>query len=1584
MLISNLIICLLKGATKVTDTAEKMMKFTVDGSLKHMYINTGLNVLETVAVTDSLMTTGKYKVHATSPLGLDTSLEITTQLSLDSNKLSGDINTDGRLSAGPMTATTTYLQTFSVEPLKREAMLDSTLKVNSEALKLGNKMKASYANDELMAEWNANMNTDFLKHTTKMSMNYKDVKLTIHSDSVTKADERALHSQVEFSALEGQVSLRIENQADDTVNRAYSLFTGSLNPSGLEINTDGSVNIFSSLASHKATLTLNTNGLTTSCTTTAQHSPLTFENVFHGGIDAFGATMSLSTKGGMKENKAQLTVEGKLASTEIYLNSVVNGNFYDMNTRNRLNFRLNEDGLLFSSNIVGSLSKMRTENTNSLSVTLRSFNLQSKTDNFLNMKNSYMHDITVAMEPYTASVIVKNDLKIMDVNFVNDAQFNVKPYTAELTGTTMGVFAEEQLKHTYEIKFVDMVLSAKCKTNGKLLGAHMTHTTDMELAGLNIQFNSLANFNSPYLRLDSTMKTHVAPFTLNIDANFNSDGAMYLYGQQSGEVYSKFLLKAEPMLFTHSLEYRASTTHDLEGRPTIKTNMNNKFNSLLSLQEQRVSVKMTSKVNEHAFDQEISAYNNVAKMGVEMMGAVSTALFSDASENYAISGFVKYDKRSESHFIQIPFLEELPELIEHAKFTMMRLMDYSMEALNDINAKYEISVKIQSKVSELKKVVDNFDFKLLVKDMRKFISSVENYVVNLAAKFPADKVINVLKSIKEAIMAWIKKHDLSYSGIYAKVEEILSKYEVEKMIDDIMKEVLKIMKHYQVREHIQKLLKDLPQIDIEPFFKQALGFFKQALVPLQEILNELSSLDYQGLIDGMTNYLMGVIQKIRSLDYNSFTAELKAVLVEMSKIPAFGKLYGEFRINSPHYKLITTADLENTTTASVTPEFKVNLNSRAESTLKALDFTIDASAHIAAPRMRRLTISENIKVVQSSFNLDHKGSMNIYGLSAQASAETTANANTEVYAADFGNKAFFAVENGVSAKMETNYKQNLNMPPLNIFSESTFNQKAVFVIEDATATLTINNVAKGKCAFDETAHKSDMELVLDLYTAKLTFTGQTSKSNFKMNQNMVAEIHIFRHAIIEAKVEVESPMVKRSVAEVKLQAKAVDLKIDFTATHETELTGQLDGTISNTLTASAAPTELVFDTKNKGNVKIALPFSLSGKMDLQNDISCIVNSEVQQASWTGLARFNQYKYSHLFTMENGEREISFLTRINGEANLDVLKELITIPEMKLPVFGIKTPKVEDFSLWSDTGLSYILTTTEQTFDMNSKLKYLKNPEVITIDINMEPIVNAINTNVKSLHKKMLIGKDRAAAAMAESYNRAKAEYEKYSIELPKTVTVPAYRVPVINVEVSTFTIPVPDVSLIAVPSLHIPSALSKLTLPKITLPKFTSIKVPVLGDMTYEFNMKTAMITLKTDASLLNQNKLIVKLDASSTSECELLNGKLEGSTSLDKFGGFKVVSFLAVKHSMLEGKHDSTVVLNFEDVATSVSNLAKINLFQQSVEIHQEITASPEKGLLVSVSTPSAGFIAVQMQTKRPAQLKARLFGRYPVGEHT
>ncbi|MEQ2190397.1 hypothetical protein XENOCAPTIV_009954 [Xenoophorus captivus] len=1541
------------------------------------------NVLESIAVTDNVLTTGRYSIYATAaPVGLDTSMTITTQFKLDSDTFFGDVNTDGSITIGSKVATTTYLYTFSVEPAKKTAKMNSALMVKCDLMKLSHKNKASFENAEFLFESTTSMDSDPVKHTTKINLNYKDVKLTIQSDSVTRALERTILNQMAFSMSEGQASLRIENQADDTQNRVYSLLTGTMNPSGLEINADASVNIFSSLASHKATLSLNSKGLTTSCTTTAQHSPLTFENIFHGGIGSSGATLSLKTKGGVQDNKAELNVEGKLSTTEVYFNSMYEGSLFDISGRNRVNLRLNEDGLVFSNNMVGSFREMRTENTHSLSLTLKSFTLQTKTDNFLDESNSYMHDMTVNMGHFTASAMVKNVLKVMAVKFENDAQFKAEPYSMELAGTLKGSFLEEELKHIYEIKFADLVLSAKCNTNGKLLGSRMTHITDMEVNGLTIKFSNVANFNSPSLLVDSIIKTTAAPFTLNVDAIFNSNGEVYLFGKHSGELYSKFLLKAEPTEFEQSFEYRASSSHKVIDRPTVKTNVNNKLNSLLSLGEQMVTLEMTSTVNEHTFKQMLSAKNNAERLAFELEGEVSTPLFSEARQDYAISGFVKYDKNSDTQFIQIPFIEHLPTVIENVKSTMISLMDHSIKMLKDINTRYEINAKFQAKLEELKEAINSFDLGLFVQDLKGFITSVENFIIKLTAQLPTDKVINLLKSIKDTVVVEMKKYNIPtrYNAIYFKIEEFLSNYEIEKMIGGIMDEVVKIMKQYQIREKLQQTFEALRSIDIQPLLNKFKG-------PVTEFVNELYSIDFKQLIDDMSGFFTRMMQKIKSFDYETLTAELKDKVTEMSKIPCFGKLYGEFKVTSPHYSLTTTAKLENTTTTPATPEFKVSLNSQADSTLKELNFTVDASAHFAAPKMSRLTISEAINVQQSSFTLDHKGTMNLYGLSAQVSAETSAKATTEPYMAELVNSAFFALENGVSAKMDTVYKHDLKFPPLSIFSEMVIDQKTLFGLEDASFHLTFNNLANKKFRIwhysDEANHKSDIKVEMDLQNTKVTFTGDTSSSLLTVKESFVADISTFRHVIIDAKIETDTPFMEGSVAEVKLQAKAEDMKIDLTASHNAKLIGRITGTLSSSVLTLISATELTFNSKNKGKAMFFLPFKQSVNIDLQNDVDFTLNSEMHQGSWTGLAKFNQYKYSHLFSMDNGESEINIQSRINAEADLEVLKTPITIPEITLPVVGMKTKRVERFSLWEDTGLNYILKTTQQTLDINSKLKYIKNPEMITIDINLDPVIRAININTRALHKKMLIGKDKAATILASSYNKAMSEYETYSIELPKTIVVPAYKVPVMNIEMSSFTIPLPDVTLVTVPSLHIPSALRKLTVPKITLPKVQSIKIPMMGDLTYEFSMETAMITLKTDASILNQDGLKVKFDASSSSGFEILTGKIEGNTSVNTVGEFKMASLLSVKHSMLEGNHKSTVTLSYENVDTSMSNSAKVNLPSLTMEINQEIKGNPGDGLVVSISTPSAGLLGVQMQTKRPAQMKARLYGCYPVREY-
>jgi len=1562
-----------EGVAEISDSPQEILKFTIDSSLKHKLIDTSFEVVDTIVISDKLLTTSSYKIQAMSTLGLQTSLHMTSQCSLASDMLTGDANMDGSLTVGSMSASTSYSQSFTAEPMNKEARTESTLTMTSGILEVVNKMKAGYANEQLLIESTTNMNTEPVKHTTKVTIGYKEAQFTIQTDSVTKAENKMLRSQVDLAASRAEVSIRVENQADDTENRAYYLISGSMNPSGMEINGDASINIFESRASHKGTLTLNTNGLTTSCTTTAQSSPMTFENVLHGGVDTAGAVMSITTKGAVNDNKAELNIEGKLATSEVYLNSMFKGNLFDADARNRVNFRVNEDGLSFSNNLVGSLNNMKTDNTHSLTLTLRSLAFHSKSDNFLNEKNTYKHDITVDMEPFACSVIVSNALKIMDASFLNEGQLKAEPYRIDLTGTMMGVISEEELKHTYEITFFDMVLSAKSNTNGKFLGSHVTHAIDMEVAGLSMKFNNMANFNSPYLRLDSTVKAVAEPFTLNIDAIFNTNGAVYLYGPQSGELYSKFLMKAEPLAFTQSFEYRASSTHELTNGVTIKTNMNNKMNSLITLQEQSLTLKMTSKLNDHEFDQEVNAYNNAERMGLELAGAVSTS----ENHDYSISGFVKYDKNSDSHLIQIPFIEHLPTVMNEVKTTAIRMVDNAINLFKDMDTQFEISSRLHKKVSELKEVIDTFDFNLLVQDLKAFLNKMENHIANLMAKFPTVQIIDMLKEAMDTIMVWIKKLNIpnKINAIYNAIEEVLSRYEVERIIERIMDEAVESMKQYQIREKIQSAVATLKSIDLEPLVNKVFA-------PLKELVNQLYMFDFKQMVSDMSAYFNRMVQKIKSFDYETFTMELSEKVTEMSKVPCFGKLYGEFRIISPDYSLRTTAELQNTTTTPVTPEFTMNMNSQATSTLDLLEHTLDASAHIAVPEMRRLTLSENIKAMHTAFTLDHQGTVTFYGLSAQATAKTTAKATTEPYKAELVSEAF--LESGVSANMKTGYKHEVNMPLLNIFNEASFDQTAIAQLEDGSVRLTINNEGKGKYAFqdfsDEAVHKSDMEVVMGFCILKLAFTGTTESNHLRMNQNVDADICLPNHVIFNGKVETDTDFMKNSVAELKFQAKAEDLKIDVTASHNAELIGKVEGILANSVLAKLAPFELMFETRNKGNTKVAFPFQLSGKVDLQNDIVINLNSEVQQASWSGLARCNQYKYSHDFSVDNGEREVGLFVLMKGEANLDILREPLNIPAMTIPFFGVETPEVKEYSLWLDTGLSKFLITTQQTIDMDAKLKYTKNPEMITIDIDIEPVVDALNGHVKVLHKSLLIGKDKAVDILTKSYDNAKAEYEKYSMDMPKTITIPAYKLPMLNVEVSSFSMPLPDLSLITMPTLHVPSALSKLTFPKITLPRMQrGIMIPVLGDMTYEFSLKTAMITLKADAGLINQGDIVIRLDASSSSEFEVLNGKIEGTSTMNRDNGMKLASVLSVKHMMVEGNHESSITVNNEAMDASITNSAKLNLPMLTMEINQEMFGNPQEGLIVSVSSPSAGLIGLQVQTKRPAQVKGRLYGRYP-----
>ncbi|KAL2082664.1 hypothetical protein ACEWY4_022482 [Coilia grayii] len=1572
-----------EGTARIADAPLETLKYTATASVNHKYLDTRFNIVESYVIKETVKATGQYEIEAFSPLGMQTTLKCTVQASLGS-EANGDINMDGTFTLGSMSGSTSLAYTFFMNPSNNEATAESTFRVSSPIAQIRNKMKMSATLAQSSFENTLNLNHESIKHTTKLNVERKDGHFTVKSDCVTKAAERMLRNQFDLFATMEKVSVRFESQADDKPNRAVAAITASLDHSALEINADASVNYEENRSAHKAVLLLNSNGLTTSSTTNVQILALNLDNAVQGNIDSTGATMSVSGKATFQENSAELKIDGKAGITEVHLNGLFKGDLFNANTRNLVNFRLDKDGLVISNSMATSYHEIHTDTTQSLKINFDSLKLTSVSDNVISESNSYKHDISIDVQRFVLAIIMNNDLKILGANFISEAKFNAEPFKMASTGLLKGTYGEEELRHTYEITFANRIASAKCTSNGKLLGAQMTHSSELEIDGLSAKYNGEARFNSPVLRLSGTLATNVIPFAITVDGIINSDGELNLYGKQTGELYSKFLLKAEPLYLTHSLECRASSSHQMESGVSVETSFKNKINGLVVPEEQSISVKLESKVNNHALNQVLTAYNNAERMGMELSGTASTNLLNKNGNNnqdFAISGFLKYDKNSDSHFIEMPFIQNLPAIMEQLTLTLQKLTSNTIMMLEEVDAKYRIRATFEEKTTELKEVIESFDMEMFVRDLTDFISSIniDKYVERVLEVIPTEEVTRFLQSIWNTIVSWVKQNKIveKVNTLYTRVEEYVAQYEIDNMVEEAMNNAVEMMKQYKVKENMQAGIDTLKSVDYTPLLDKYTEM-------QSKLAAELQAFDFQQMMDDLKEYVTRILEKIKSIDFENFADGAKQRFVEMSRVPCFGKLYGEFKITSPEHNLAATAEFLNSTTTSETPEFSATFGSQLTSTFDLLAYNLDATAHIAAPKMNRLSLTESIKMNHMSFSVDHQASATFYGTTGQASAKTTAKATTEPYTAEFVNNAFLAVESGFSTTLETSYNHKVNMPVADIFSETTMTQKTVAQLEAGTITLTLGNEASGKYAIfevsDDGTHKSDLEVVLNTETAKITFTGVTNSDLLKLKQNINAEATPFSRVTIDARSETETPFIKSSIMEVKGEAQVDEPRLQLTATHNTEMTGRLEGVITNSVDFEITPFEVRFDSKNKENAKLSLPMQISGKVDFQNDIAFTINPAEQKASWTGLARFNQYKYSQFFSLGNGEKDMHFSATLNGEAGLDMLMVPIEIPAMTVPFIGITTPSVDGLSLWDAAGLQNILITPQQTFSLESKWTYTKNPEMMTVEIDMEPVFNAINKNIDVLRKHLDQGKDKATDILSTSYNQAKQHYEKF--DMPKTITVPGFTIPVANVEVSPNTIPVPDFSGVPMPTLRVPAVLRKINLPKVSLPKMQqTLLIPTLGDLNYVFSLKTAMLTLNANAELLNQDNIIARFNGQSASDLPSidLNVKTSGTSTLTIADGISLGTTLSLQHAVIEGSHTSTITLNKEVTEASIANVGKIRLPSVAVEIHQELTGNPVEGLNIFMSSPSIGLLGVQMQTKGATNLNGRLYSRYP-----
>nr|XP_023690467.1 apolipoprotein B-100 [Paramormyrops kingsleyae] len=1990
-----------EGIAAISGTV-KSLKYSVTTSLKHSLINSQFNIMESLTTQEdrtSVASRSHFRVF--SPMGLNTSLLMSGQGAYGKLDFAINTNIDGTFQLGSLYANTVYTESYVVDVRRKTIKRDSSLNLDSILLGVSNTIKGSYIDGDVSILSDTNVNHDALKHEGELK--YKDGLFTLKSKAVTEALGQKLSSNAELKISGERGIIRVETQAGDAKNRAYSLLSGSVNSQGLEINSDGTIMFDVTRGSHKATLMIGSNGLETTGTTTLQLKPLTFENQFHSTVDSSGAVLSITSKGSIHQNRAELQIEGKAGVSEAYLNSVYEGNLFDASSRNRMNVRVNKQGLTVTNNLMASVQKMKTEHTHSLILTLWSLALQSKTDNFICDSTSYKHDIKFDMKPFIATVNMNNDLRLMDVEFTNNGLFKVEPYKIDLTGKLRGAFGEDQeVKHTYEIGYAGLEGKLKCSTTGKILGAQMSHNVDLEVVGLSSKFSSEARFKSRSLQLNSNLRTLAVPFSFNVDALLNGDGELNLYGKHSGQLYSKFLLKAEPLAFACSHDYRASSSHMIGGGASVKTEFDNKVNGLLTPNEQSATWRVKSKLNNYGYSQDFSAYNNADRIGVELSGTMlSGAAGEQQNQGCSVSGFLKYDKNGNFHIIELPFIESFPAAFDEFKATILNVLqsiqyyinsldvnrlagefranldklpqqlnnymqkmdlenkvaetkkqlaaltrkyiitledledslenlkvsfaqtlselqiaireflvmvkeqigsgawsnalmqvgsklrdfdertgisqsiihainamediirqfdfnnlkDSSIAWLQDLDAKYDIKSKVQKQVSELKQMLLNFDIMKFIQNLKDYVSSIKvnEYLGKLSFQIPAEEIIAVVDSIKDVIVNWIEEYQIveKINVVYSQVRDLILKYELDKKIKVFMDRGLELFKKYNVQKTLQSIVDTLKSVDFQ--------YLPDKLTQiLDKAVEQLEAADFKQFIDKLNEYIAVIVKKIQEFDYSAFidtvnqkisamtrslnehlqayeipqkieatrkfmrdlqastvnylnklkdtrvaemflmvqdiidatafsdikiklqdhlkdlrerigsmdirreirfyleraiesyrnmvsyiASQLNKLIAEIRKlaeqqeiideiqqafeqyantlkalqfeipsftvpltnlvvppvqinleklqmitipekvsipeftildsytipsftidfeeikkviisfidnirnmevtfpspsdlfgdlkliylsdlpdltfpeitiseirfpeitipklnlenfditmlpipeikmpkipseveVPAFGKLYSEFRVSCPHYKLQTAAVLQNSTSSSRNPRFTATFTSQMESIMDYLAYALDATAQIEAPEMRSLVLSETLKFNHKAFSVDHQGSVTLGATSPQAKAVTKAKATTEMYTGDIVNNMNVVLESGISASMDTTYKHTLNIPSPEISSQVSFTHKAGATFESGTISLTAGTIGNGKWSIldytDDGTHKSNLEFTLDINTARLKFTGDTNSKALKMKQTINAESAIFSYVTVDVQAETEAPFIKGSVFSLNGKADVELLEIKLTASHNSELTGRVSGTLSNSIDFVAHPFEVILDSKNKGNGKIILPLKLTGKIDLQNNYFVLLNSNKQSVSWGALARFNQYKYSHNFRVENNEKDIGVYAEMTGEANLDFLTVALSIPEMNVPYTEMRTPQIRRFSLWEDMGLKKLLATTSQSFDMAFKLQYQKNPEMLAFDIDLTPLYSAINENSKILNAKFEQGRDEAIRLLTDSYNQAKTQLEKHkavrSALQAKTLTIPGYTIPILNIEVSPFTAELPAfrlllpkeittpnfkvpmmgfsipsytlvIPVLELPVLNVPKTLRRLSLPIITLPVTqNTIMIPAMGNITYDFSFKSSVVTLNANAGLYNQSDIVVKFGASSSSIFDVLKSKLEGTTSLTRKRGYKLATTLSLENILVQVNYNTIMSLTKRNTEASIMTSARASLLMLNLELNHEL----------------------------------------------
>uniref|UniRef100_A0A5F9DG36 Apolipoprotein B n=1 Tax=Oryctolagus cuniculus TaxID=9986 RepID=A0A5F9DG36_RABIT len=825
-----------QGSGETTYDHRNTFTLSCDGALHHKFLHSNIKFSHVEKVGSNPASKGLLTFDASSTWGP----QMSASVQLDSKKKQQlyvkEVKMDGQFRASSFYAKGTYGLSCQRDLTTGWLSGESNLKFNSSYFQGTNQITGRYQDGTLSLASTSDLQGGIFKNTA--SLKYENYELTLKSDTNGKYEEFATSNKVDLTFSKQNALLRAEYQADYKSLRFFTLLSGLLNTHGLELNADILGTDKMNTAAHKATLRIGQNGVSTSATTSLRYSPLMLENELNAELALSGASMKLATNGRFKEHNAKFSLDGKATLTELSLGSAYQAMILGADSKNIFNFKISKEGLKLSNDMMGAYAGMKFDYTNNLNIVGLSLELSSKLDNIYSSDKFYKQNFNLQLQPYSLVTTVNNDLKYSTFGLTSSGKLRLEPLKLNMAGDLKGAYQNDEIKHSYIISYADLSASYKAETVAKVQDMRFNHRINTDIAGLASSVDVSTNYNSDSLHFNNVFHSVLAPFTLTIDTLTNGNGKLVLWGEHTGKLYSKFLLKAEPLAFTFSHDYQGSIRHHLLTRGSVSTTLDHKVSALLTPAEQRGTWKLKTQINNNEYSQDFDAYNTKDKIGVELSGRVLADLTMldtpikvplllsepiniidalkmkdaiDKPQEFTIVSFVKYDKNQDVHTINLPFLNSLPKYFEKNRMVIITVLETIQRELKRINIDpflrryrttlgklpqqvndYLSTFNWERQVSSAKEKLTTFtkNYKITENDIQ---TALDNAKINLNEKL--SQLQTYVIQFDQYIKDNFDLHDF--------------KIAIASIIDQIMEKLKILDERYHIRAHLIKSIHNL-------------------------------------------------------------------------------------------------------------------------------------------------------------------------------------------------------------------------------------------------------------------------------------------------------------------------------------------------------------------------------------------------------------------------------------------------------------------------------------------------------------------------------------------------------------------------------------------------------------------------------------------------------------------------------------------------------------------------------------------------------------------------------------------------------